>query len=467
MASIYNTLQIRRGNESDFNNVNPILAFGEPAYAVDTHILKIGDGTSRWQELLAFSNSDSLSALSGILTSQINTAIDNLVDGAPDVLNTLNELAAAIGDDENFASTFIASGVQFLNNLSSVSGNLQSQIDATDLNLTTTSGNLQSQIDANANCCVTASGSLQEQIDAIEAAYISSVFDDKTPYLGGDLCLNGHNIICSGNIETTGIISSNSGIFDVLSFNLDNDSILLKGQVAWNDTEGTLDVGLNGGGHHMAIGESRFFRVRNQTGSPLYGGQVVYATGVHSNGLITPAKFISNGTINEIRFIGIVFYDINNNNNGYVIDFGQVRDLDLDGSVSNYAVGDETWVAGDILYAHPTVAGKLTNVEPKHAISVAIILDPGNGNGNGKMFVRPTNFGHLNDNHDVSITSPASGDGLIYNSATSSWENVTVPKSDISGITGNASGVYNIVVVDSATYASISPKDPNTLYFIP
>jgi hypothetical protein len=35
----------------------------------------------------------------------INAAIDALVDGAPDALNTLNELAAAMGDDENFAST--------------------------------------------------------------------------------------------------------------------------------------------------------------------------------------------------------------------------------------------------------------------------------------------------------------------------------------------------------------------------
>lgn len=219
-----------------------------------------------------------------------------------------------------------------------------------------------------------------------------------------------------------GYVTAPTGVFDVISFNVDNESILLKGQVAWNDTEGTLDVGLNGGGHHMAIGESRFFRVRNVTGSPLYKGQVVYATGVHSNGTITPAKFIANGTIDEIRFIGIVFYDINNNNNGYVVDFGQVRDLDLDGSVSNYAVGDETWVAGDILYAHPTVVGKLTNVEPKHAISVAIILDPGNGNGNGRMFVRPTNYGHLNDNHDVDVSGLLDNQFLVYDSGTDYWQ---------------------------------------------
>jgi hypothetical protein len=47
------------------------------------------------------------------LTSAINTAsaaaVTYLVDSAPSALNTLNELAAALGDDENFATTVTAS----------------------------------------------------------------------------------------------------------------------------------------------------------------------------------------------------------------------------------------------------------------------------------------------------------------------------------------------------------------------
>jgi len=39
------------------------------------------------------------------LTSDITTAISNLVDSAPTTLDTLNELAAALGDDANYAST--------------------------------------------------------------------------------------------------------------------------------------------------------------------------------------------------------------------------------------------------------------------------------------------------------------------------------------------------------------------------
>ena len=39
------------------------------------------------------------------ITDRIATAVSNLVDGAPELLNTLNELAAAINDDESFSST--------------------------------------------------------------------------------------------------------------------------------------------------------------------------------------------------------------------------------------------------------------------------------------------------------------------------------------------------------------------------
>ena len=35
----------------------------------------------------------------------VDTAVSNLVDSAPDLLNTLNEIAAALGDDANFATT--------------------------------------------------------------------------------------------------------------------------------------------------------------------------------------------------------------------------------------------------------------------------------------------------------------------------------------------------------------------------
>lgn len=39
------------------------------------------------------------------ITTQIQQAVQALLDGAPGVLDTLNELAAALGDDANFSAT--------------------------------------------------------------------------------------------------------------------------------------------------------------------------------------------------------------------------------------------------------------------------------------------------------------------------------------------------------------------------
>ena len=49
-------------------------------------------------------------SLTGYATeTYVNTAVSNLVDSSPEALNTLNELAAALGDDANYATTISTS----------------------------------------------------------------------------------------------------------------------------------------------------------------------------------------------------------------------------------------------------------------------------------------------------------------------------------------------------------------------
>ncbi len=240
----------------------------------------------------------------------------------------------------------------------------------------------------------------------------------------------------SATISVSGNYVAATGNLDVLSFNTNIQPDLLQGQIAWNDTEGTVDVGLTDSAV-ISIGEHNIFRLRNSTGSVLYKGQAVYATGVHSNGIIEPGLYTANGSIREIRFLGLILENINSNNNGYAINFGHLYEIDTRGNIaSNIAVGDETWADGDVLYVHPTVAGKLTNVEPKHSISVAIILDSAS---NGKIFVRPTSYGHIDDIHDVAVSGATNGQFLQYNSVTDYW----VPSSsgNFTSLTINNSGV--------------------------
>ena len=91
-------MQQRRGTASQWISTNsgngPILAAGEIGFESDTNKFKVGDGVNHWVDLTYFTDAES-----------ITTAIGNLIDGAPAALNTLNELAAALGDDANFLAS--------------------------------------------------------------------------------------------------------------------------------------------------------------------------------------------------------------------------------------------------------------------------------------------------------------------------------------------------------------------------
>ena len=52
MTTSYEKIQIRRGSSIDFDQVNPVLKDGEPAFTIDDSILKIGDGTTPWNDLI-------------------------------------------------------------------------------------------------------------------------------------------------------------------------------------------------------------------------------------------------------------------------------------------------------------------------------------------------------------------------------------------------------------------------------
>lgn len=297
---------------------------------------------------------------------------------------------------------------------------------------------------------------------------ISNLVEDSTPQLGGNLDLNNRNITGTGNINING-----SGSFHEISFNTSlGDPSLTIGQLAWNQSEGTLDLGLNDN-YNMHLGEEMLYRVRNSTGSTVLAGTPVYASGLTpgGNNRIDIAPHVANGVVREVRFMGLMTENCDTGLNGYVTHFGYIRSLDTRGDANSngyanklWASGEPIWAEGDILYVHPTVAGKLTKVEPQHSISVAIILN--RHQNAGKIFVRPTSFGHLEDDHDVSLSGVAHNDVLVYNSGINLWENNSnVVFSYITGITG-ASGVNNLVQISQANYDALATKDPNTIYFI-
>lgn len=116
---------------------------------------------------------------------------------------------------------------------------------------------------------------------------------------------------------TTGIVKSKVIDLDIFSTNT-----LEEGEVGWNSTSGTMDIGLPGGTVTLQVGQESLIWTRNQTGSAITNGWVIYQTGFSGN---KPLIDISNGGHPPL---GIATENIGNNSNGYVALRGLVRDVD-------------------------------------------------------------------------------------------------------------------------------------------
>ena len=144
--------------------------------------------------------------------------------------------------------------------------------------------------------------------------------------------------------------------FDIAATPLTNAEGLLQ----WNATDGTLDLGMDGGNIAMQIGQELFQKVRNVSGSTILNGTPVYTSGRTGNRPnIYPAQADTEATSNVI---GITTQDIVSPDDGFVTTMGYVRGIKTDYTGSG--VWGNTWVTGDHLYVSKSVAGQLTNIEP-------------------------------------------------------------------------------------------------------
>jgi hypothetical protein len=185
--------------------------------------------------------------------------------------------------------------------------------------------------------------------------------------------------------------------------------------------------------------EQTLYLVRNNTGTTILKGTLLAASGAEPSGRIDVEPFVVTGLQDsELRVMGVATANISNGVNGTVMSFGTLVGVDTRGNfASALAVGDETWAEGDILFAHPTVAGKLTKVRPQHDLAVAFITVRNATAGQIAIRIVPGNF-HLEWLHDVSITSPTNNQVLTYDSASSLWVNANNPADGVTSITATA-----------------------------
>jgi hypothetical protein len=184
-------------------------------------------------------------------------------------------------------------------------------------------------------------------------------------------------------------------------------------KMRWDSDLSTVVLGLNDNVPNE-LGFKNFWLVKNQTGSTITKGSLVYANGtVGASGRITVAKFIANGSIDAKYLLGITAHDLTNGEDGYVISFGKIRQVNTD-----------TFAAGAILYPSPTTAGVWTDIEPiAPNINMPIGFCINSSSNNGTIAIRVASGYKLSELHDMAISSPVTNASLYYSGGL--WRDTT------------------------------------------
>lgn len=181
--------------------------------------------------------------------------------------------------------------------------------------------------------------------------------------------------------------------FNKIGFKTNVNETVSTGQVAWNQQESTIDVGLNSS-VTLQVGQEELALVKNSTGTTITNGKVVMVVGSNGNSGNLLVALHDGTKSNAVPTLGITTQDIANDASGFVTKSGKVRGLNTSGST----VG-ETWVDGDVLYV--TTGGSLTKVVPSDtALKMAIAVVINAHSTNGTLYVRTNG---LDENHDKEL----------------------------------------------------------------
>ena len=186
------------------------------------------------------------------------------------------------------------------------------------------------------------------------------------------------------------------------------------GRLIWDNGDGTLSLGLKGGNVNLPIGQEQVALCYNGTGATLTKGTVVYVTGSQGQ-RPSLAKSNASSESTSSKTFGIVTENIANGAEGFVTTFGVVRGL----NTLAFAEGAPLWLS--------TTAGLFTQTmptQPNHSVFIGYCIR--SHASSGQVFVKIQNGYELQELHNVLITDPANGQGLVYESSTGLWKNQNI-----------------------------------------
>ena len=186
-------------------------------------------------------------------------------------------------------------------------------------------------------------------IAVVSASGVDTYFNGRD----GDVSLQNSDItvaVGKNLVDAIKYSEADKVLTDVNKLNLSTDTSLAAGvgQMTWNPTERTVDIGLDNN-VVLQTGQEMLALVRNGTASTIVDGTVVMLTGsVGNSGRLVAAPY--DGTSDASLIIGLATEAIAPGADGFVTSYGKIRGIDT----SMWSDGTVLYVNGGTLATTPT-----------------------------------------------------------------------------------------------------------------
>ena len=213
---------------------------------------------------------------------------------------------------------------------------------------------------------------------------------------------------------------------DKLGLDLTAAETVSTGQMAWNATEGTIDVGLLHGSVNQIGQEVQLLCTNSAASLTIANGMGVMFTGGNASTLrleVQPMQ--ANGDLPGYVFFGIATQTIAPGATGYITTFGKVRGLNT-----------SAYPEDSILWCDPVNPGQFVLTEPiapQLKIAAATVIK--SHATEGVLMVRADTGQNLSDCHDVEIDAAQDTDYLGWSEDMQHWMPLSVPNAAPRSIT--------------------------------
>jgi hypothetical protein len=225
----------------------------------------------------------------------------------------------------------------------------------------------------------------------------------------------GVTLVSLGNANIVGpitasILSASSHIItSYIDFNKTATPAFAEGRVNWIDDTKTLAIDTDVNDIQIEVGHQTVVRVRNESSATILKGRAVYMSGSSGNRpLIYTASYETDPT--SASTLGLVAADISNNNNGYVISNGIIRNV----NTSMFAAGASLYLSS---------SGQLTTasiISPLHEVRIGKVIT--SHATTGIIHIDVDNGYEIGELHDVIDNSTNSTHGALLVKSGSVWK---------------------------------------------